>query len=160
MAFGLEPGFAAWTNNVKPKGNTTLASLPLPDRLKLPDGNRLLPTWTGLSDDSSTPKSRKATGTGYSQVGMASWYGPDFHGKKTANGETYNQNGMTAAHKTLPFDSVVRVKSLSTGRTVDVRINNRGPFVGGRIIDLSVGAAKALGTYDKGIAKVEIQRIK
>jgi rare lipoprotein A len=79
------------------------------------------------------------------QSGGASWYGPGFHGRRTASGETFNQNAMTAAHKSLPFGSRVRVVNQQTGRSVVVRINDRGPFVRGRIIDLSKASAQALG---------------
>lgn len=89
--------------------------------------------------------------------GIASWYGPGFHGRTTANGETYNMNEMTAAHKSLPFDTRVRVIDLDTGKSVVVRINDRGPFVAGRIIDLSYAAARALGIDQKGTARVELQ---
>jgi rare lipoprotein A len=94
------------------------------------------------------------TGAAYAQCGSASWYGPGFHGKKTASGERFNQNAMTAAHKTLPLGSVVTVKDQSTGKTVKVTINDRGPFVKGRIIDLSKGAASKLGFVAKGHTKV------
>lgn len=80
-----------------------------------------------------------------SQSGIASWYGPGFHGGKTANGETFNMDGFTAAHRWLPFGSWVRVQNMVNGRSVDVRINDRGPFIKQRIIDLSRAAAKALG---------------
>ena len=80
-----------------------------------------------------------------SQSGIASWYGPGFHGRKTANGETFNMDGLTAAHRWLPFGSWVRVQNMVNGRSVDVRINDRGPFIKQRIIDLSRAAAKALG---------------
>ena len=90
----------------------------------------------------------------YHQVGIASWYGPGFHGKTTANGEPYDMYAFTAAHKTLPFGTVVRVVDLDTGRSVVVRINDRGPFVPGRIIDLSYAAAEALGILDRGTARV------
>ena len=80
-----------------------------------------------------------------SQSGIASWYGPGFHGRKTANGETFNMDGLTAAHRWLPFGSWVRVQNMVNGRSIDVRINDRGPFIKQRIIDLSRAAAKALG---------------
>ena len=80
-----------------------------------------------------------------SQSGIASWYGPGFHGRKTANGETFNMDALTAAHRWLPFGSLVRVQNMLNGRSVDVRINDRGPFIKQRIIDLSRAAAKALG---------------
>ena len=79
------------------------------------------------------------------QRGAASWYGPGFHGRKTASGERFNANAMTAAHRTLPFGTKVRVVNERTGRSVTVRINDRGPFHGGRIIDLAAAPARALG---------------
>jgi len=93
----------------------------------------------------------------YYETGIASWYGPGFDGNYTANGEIYDMNGISAAHKTLPFDTVVRVVELSTGRSVVVRINDRGPFIEGRIIDLSKGAAAKLGTVEKGITEVGLR---
>jgi len=91
------------------------------------------------------------------EQGIASWYGPGFHGRKTANGEIYNMYEMTAAHKTLPFGTRVKVIDLETGRSVIVRINDRGPFVEGRVIDLSYAAARALGMEKKGTARVALQ---
>ena len=88
---------------------------------------------------------------------MASWYGPNFHGGITANGETYNQYAMTAAHRTLQMPAIVRVTNLENGRSVIVRINDRGPFAKGRIIDLSKAAAKKLGMIGKGTARVKVQ---
>jgi rare lipoprotein A len=91
-------------------------------------------------------------------VGIASFYsgGPSEGGSITANGERFNPNSSTAAHRTLPFGTRVRVTSVRTGKSVVVRINNRGPFIGGRIIDLSVGAARAIGLTDTGIGKVRM----
>jgi rare lipoprotein A len=80
--------------------------------------------------------------------GLASWYGPGFHGRRTASGERFDMHGLTAAHRTLPFGTVVRVQSQVNGRTVDVRINDRGPFLARRVIDLSRGAAEALGLIE------------
>ena len=93
---------------------------------------------------------------GFRQRGIASWYGKDFHGKKTSNGEIYNMYAMTAAHKTLPLGTHVRVHNLENGKKTDVRINDRGPFVRGRIIDLSYTAAKKVGLVGPGTARVEI----
>ncbi len=93
---------------------------------------------------------------GFRQRGIASWYGKDFHGKKTSNGEIYNMYAMTAAHKTLPLGTHVRVHNLENGKKTDVRINDRGPFVRGRIIDLSYSAAQKVGLVGPGTAKVEI----
>ena len=88
--------------------------------------------------------------------GEASYYGPGFHGKKTANGERFNMHALTAAHKTLPFGTRVRVTNLDNGKSVVVRINDRGPYKKGRIIDLSVAAAKKIGMMGSGVAKVKL----
>jgi len=93
----------------------------------------------------------------FRQTGEASWYGPDFHGRITANGERYNMLGLTAAHPVLPFNTLVRVTNLDNGRAVVVRINDRGPFLKGRILDLSYGAAKALGANRPGVVRVRIE---
>ena len=101
----------------------------------------------------------KKTARGYTEVGIASWYGPGFHGRRTASGEFYNMYDLTAAHKTLPLGTYVKVINLENGKSVIVRINDRGPFVPGRIIDLSYSAAKRLGMVKKGTAKVMIVAI-
>lgn len=90
------------------------------------------------------------------ESGIASWYGSKFHGKLTANGETYNMNDFTAAHRTLPFNTVVLVKNLDTDRSVVVRINDRGPYIGDRIIDLSRRAAREVDMENAGTAKVQL----
>lgn len=89
--------------------------------------------------------------------GLASWYGPDFHGKLTSNGETYNMYDMTAAHKTLPMNTIVKVTNVNNGLNTVVRINDRGPFVGTRIIDLSNTAAKEIGMLNAGTAPVKVE---
>lgn len=94
----------------------------------------------------------------FTQEGMASWYGKNHHGKTTANGEPFDMNAMTAAHRSLPFGTVVRVTNLSSKRSVKVRINDRGPYSNGRIIDLSAQAARELGIADHGIARVRIEQ--
>jgi rare lipoprotein A len=91
-------------------------------------------------------------------AGMASWYGERFHGKRTASGEAFNMNEFTAAHKTLPFGSQVRVRNLDNGQEVVVRINDRGPFTRGRVIDLSRAAAQAIGLLQTGTARVAVFR--
>ncbi len=93
----------------------------------------------------------------YTETGIASWYGPNFHGKPTANGETFDMNELTAAHKTLQLPSLVRVTNLENGRSLIVRVNDRGPFKRGRIIDLSKRSAELLGFKNKGTAKVKIR---
>ncbi|WP_163835457.1 septal ring lytic transglycosylase RlpA family protein [Spartinivicinus ruber] len=97
--------------------------------------------------------------TGYSAKGVASWYGTKFHGKKTALGETYNMYGMSAAHRTLPLPSYAKVTNLKNGKSVVVRVNDRGPFVKDRLIDLSYAAAKKLGYQANGTAKVKVEGI-
>lgn len=92
----------------------------------------------------------------FTQKGLASWYGPTFHGRLTSNGERYDMHSLTAAHKTLPMDTVLLVKNLENDRKTVVRVNDRGPFCGGRIIDLSYKAARALGLNGKGTARVQI----
>ncbi len=92
--------------------------------------------------------------------GVASWYGPDFHGKATANGEIYNMNDLTAAHRTLPFNTVVLVENRDNGKSVTVRINDRGPYVDNRIIDLSRRAASEIDMINAGIANVELFLVK
>ena len=94
--------------------------------------------------------------SGFTQKGKASWYGKKFHGRKTANGEHYDMYAVSGAHKTLPLGTYVRVENLDNGRKLDVRLNDRGPFVQGRIIDLSYGAAKKLGVVGPGTANVRI----
>ena len=91
------------------------------------------------------------------QTGVASWYGPGFHGKRTANGEIYDQYALTAAHKSLPLGTQVRVTNLENEQAIQVRINDRGPFVEGRIIDLSLAAAKGIGVYAPGTALVRVE---
>ena len=93
----------------------------------------------------------------YDEVGLASWYGPKFHGKRTANGEIFNQNSITAAHKTLPMPSIVKVTNLENKRELVLRINDRGPFVRGRIIDLSKKSAELLGILKNGTANVRVK---
>lgn len=88
--------------------------------------------------------------------GEASWYGPGFHGRLTANGERYDQNAMTAAHKTLKFGTKVKVTNLNNGKSVTVRINDRGPFIDGRIIDVSAAAARSLDMMNSGVAPVRV----
>jgi rare lipoprotein A len=107
---------------------------------------------------SCAPRGRRPSGdVVFRQEGIASWYGSKFHGRKTANGERYNMYGISAAHRTLPLGTVVRVTHTGNGRKVTLRINDRGPFVEGRIIDLSYGAARKLGMVRQGIADVVVE---
>ena len=107
----------------------------------------------GSQSDASAPPSKQGLLLG---EGKASYYGGRHHGRKTASGEVFDRNGMSAAHRTLPFGTRVRVQHLQNGREVTVRINDRGPFVKGRIIDLSHRAAEKLDMIDSGVARVRV----
>tara|TARA_Y100000590_G_scaffold461908_1_gene624678 strand:- start:443 stop:886 length:444 start_codon:yes stop_codon:yes gene_type:complete len=120
------------------------------------------PRYTSSSAKSPTIKTKKYKTTKSSKKilkGISSWYGPNFHGKLTANGEVYDMYGVTAAHKTLPLNTVARVTNLDNGKSIILRINDRGPYVGSRILDCSMGAAKKLGFYSAGTAMVKIEVI-
>jgi rare lipoprotein A len=95
----------------------------------------------------------------FTQTGVASWYGKTHHGRTTANGEKFDMEALTAAHRTLPFGTIVKVTNLSNNRSVNVRINDRGPYVAGRIIDLSSRAARELGIAENGVARVRIEQL-
>lgn len=115
---------------------------------------------TSSSSNKTAPKGKKTTtlnGKRHEVSGVASYYGPGFQGKPTANGERFNMHKMTAAHKTLPFNTKVKVKNIDNGKSVVVRINDRGPFKKGRIIDLSKGAAKKIGMLQSGTANVKLE---
>lgn len=101
--------------------------------------------------------SPKYKGTGRVQVGMASWYGPHFHGRRAADGSRFNMNALTAAHKTLPFGTIVKVVNQRTQKSCFVKITDRGPYAHGRLIDLSKGAAKAIGMLGSGVARVSLE---
>lgn len=139
-------------------------------RIKLPTTlllfSALLALLTGCASKPPEPGTYKVFGRtykvlekadGYSETGLASWYGEDFHGKKTANGEIYDMYGRTCAHKTLPLGTKVRISNLENGRTIEARVNDRGPFVDGRIVDLTLTIAKDLGMADQGIAMVRVE---
>lgn len=95
----------------------------------------------------------------FKQTGLASWYGRQFHGKKTASGETFNMNAMTAAHRSLPLNCYIRVTNKDNGKSVIVKVNDRGPFNGNRVLDLSYGAAQAIGITQRGTGNVIIERV-
>ena len=106
------------------------------------------------------PASLPVPQTGYTETGLASWYGHPYHGRPAANGEIYDMEKLVAAHRTLPFDAWVRVVNLTNHKSVEVRIIDRGPFVGGRIIDLSHAAARAIELIGPGVAQVRIEVIR
>jgi len=109
------------------------------------------PYWVRFHRYSPVPVSLGST-----MYGVSSWYGPNFHGKSTSSGEQYNMHAFTAAHKTWPMDTMVRVDNLNNGKSVIVRINDRGPFVSGRVIDCSYAAGKAIGLDASGVANVRL----
>jgi rare lipoprotein A len=115
------------------------------------------PTQKAYSVNGKVYYPKKEVPIGWTQRGIASWYGPNFHGKYTSNGEVYNMFAYTAAHKTLPMDTVVKVTNLNNHKSVIVRINDRGPFVKGRIIDLSYAAGKKIGLDRTGTAPVVLK---
>lgn len=121
---------------------------PAPKGVKIGQPYQVMGVWYYPKDD-----------RGYDEVGIASWYGPGFHGKSTANGEPYDMDGITAAHKTLPLPSFVEVTNLQNGRRQLVRVNDRGPFVSDRVIDLSRRTAQLLGVDRAGTAKVRVRRV-
>jgi rare lipoprotein A len=102
----------------------------------------------------TVPKNAKPI---YVETGIASWYGPPYHNRKAATGEIFDMNQPSAAHKTLPLNSIIRVTNLKNGKSIVVRVNDRGPFIGDRILDLSMGAAKAIDVYRMGLAPVKIE---
>lgn len=108
-----------------------------------------------------SPHGRAAMRPGRAEwVAVASWYGPKFHGRPTASGEVYDMNGLTAAHRSLPFGTRLRVTLPASGRSVVVEVNDRGPFIRGRDLDLSYGAARAIGLLEQGVARVHVQRLR
>jgi rare lipoprotein A len=117
-----------------------------------------LPLAVRAADTAVAAAAGRANVTGVSE-GIASWYGPGFAGRKTANGEIFDPGLLTAAHRTLPFNSRVRVTNASTGQSVIVRINDRGPFIAGRIIDLSRAAAEVIGLTGSGVAQVTVEQL-
>lgn len=144
-----------------------LATAPAPTDLQLPSGDdaaildRLRAAEAGESSSAPRPRSAPQRGDRSAQepgwLGRASWYGPGFHGERTASGEAYDQWGLTAAHRTLPFGTRLRVTNTANGRSVVVRVNDRGPFVPGRVLDLSRAAADALGF--RGVVTVRIEQL-
>lgn len=108
----------------------------------------------------SLPVSREPYAQGYIERGIASWYGEEFHGRPTSSGEIYDMHALTAAHKLMPLGTVAKVTNLENGRSVTVKINDRGPFIDNRIIDLSYGSAGAIDMVETGLAPVEIEVLK
>lgn len=106
-----------------------------------------------------TPSPQPVRGKVYRETGIASWYGRDFHGRKTASGEIFDMYGISAAHRTLPLGTVIRVTNLENSRSIKVRVNDRGPYAKNRVLDLSYGAAKELGFVAQGTVRVKIESL-
>lgn len=115
-----------------------------------------VPLATTPSADPTPPADPSLYAVGWTQTGIASWYGEPFHGRATAAGNTYDMDGISAAHRTIPLGTRIRVDNLDTGRSIDLEVNDRGPFVPGRILDVSRGAARALEMIGPGTARVRI----
>ena len=144
------------------------ANVPPPPQLPTANAPGVSPeTQTAESTNSHSEAEQPATKTElppvglnqeplYTELGIASWYGPPYHNRRAANGEIYDMNQMTAAHRTLPMNSIVRVTNVKTGNSAVVRITDRGPFIGERMLDLSLAAAKAVDVWSPGLAWVKI----
>lgn len=122
-------------------------------------GKNLRPPWNSPYEVYGDRYDVKGTSRGYREVGIASWYGEKFQGRKTSNGEIFDMHALSAAHKTLPIPTMIRVTNLDNGKKIDVRVNDRGPFHDDRILDLSFAAAKALGFSDQGTAPVVVEAL-
>jgi rare lipoprotein A len=140
--------YDALSDSSQDAGLATATSIPLLQEEKLQPAQ---------SEAVNKPKKPRSRRTKLTQSGKASWYGPGFHGKPTASGEVFDQALMTAAHKTLPLGSRAKVINLANGNSVEVKINDRGPHIDGRIIDLSRAAAGALGILVAGVAQVQVE---
>ncbi len=166
-ALSLLLGVVAGCSSTRPGGPVVHDSAPHrppADIASIPDAvPRVEPLSRGGNADSYVVHGRRyhvaKSSIGYVQQGTASWYGTKFHGRKTANGETYDMYAMTAAHKSLPLPTFVKVTNLRNGRSVVVRVNDRGPFHGNRLIDLSYAAAAKLDMLKQGTAPVEVRAI-
>ena len=144
-------GFSASTIASSSASSQDLKSATVPGALTPPNVSDSLNNSFGISQNPAGGPSLREV-----ERGQASFYGPRFHGRRTASGERYDQHALTAAHKTLPFGTLVRVRSLVTGKEVDVRVTDRGPFTRGRIIDVSRAAAEALGMIGLGVKQVSL----
>jgi rare lipoprotein A len=122
-------------------------------------GKAPLPVPAAVEPPASTHAPALAQEQVYRETGTASWYGREFHGRRTADGGTFDQEGLSAAHRILPLGTIIRVTNLNNSKTIDVRVSDRGPFVRGRILELSHGAAKALGFVREGTAQVKIETL-
>jgi len=155
------PGYRLRTFSFLLAGYCLLATQAcVPIRQELSGGAGRAVSTASSGSESGKPGSTRTGDWKNEMEGLASWYGRDFNGRLTSSGEVFDMYDMTAAHKTLPLQTVVRVHNLDNGKSVEVRINDRGPYVAGRIIDLSRKAARALGMRDVGTARVRLEIVK
>lgn len=141
------------------KGNKDKATIDLGDMFNKFNNLIFIILLTSIITSCASIPKRKDYVAGYKERIIASWYGEEFHGRRTANGEVYDMYGLTAAHRTMPFDTYLLVTNRENGQSVKVKVNDRGPFVSGRSLDLSYGAAKKLDMVRTGTAKVDIEII-
>jgi rare lipoprotein A len=147
--------------NMPPPPEPAVAESPAPPAASI-SRNAPLPDSKNSNEKSASDIEQPTIPPGPSlatEVGRASWYGPPYHNRRGSNGEIYDMNAMTAAHRTLPLGSIVRVTNLKTGHTAVVRITDRGPFIRGRVLDLSLAAARKLDVYQPGVAEVKLEVI-
>ena len=149
---GMQRSHAVSHSGIFPASPSVPASLPATQSQPTPPSPPNTTNTPGGDPLVIIPQSPQPT-----QTGLASWYGPRFHGRRTANGEVYNQHALTAAHKTLPLGSRAVVTNLNTGQSIEVRINDRGHFIEGRVIDLSRAAARLVGVLRPGVAPVKVE---
>ena len=160
MSAMLFAGSAVATNANAVEAKTTLAMISQDNASHI---DRVLGELSRQHDGASSLERLTAVASNsvskFKQTGLASWYGRKFHGRKTASGETFDMNGLTAAHRSLPLNCYVKVTNKTNGKSVVVKVNDRGPFHGNRVLDLSYGAAKKLGITSKGVGNVAIERV-
>lgn len=138
----------------------TLTACTVSPRYPSPQTKPKRPDVAANLPEAHTPRSVRVSTEGAYQVGPASYYAHKFHGRRTANGEIFDMYGLSAAHRELPLGTIIRVTHLGNGRSVELRVNDRGPFIPGRILDLSLGAAQRLDMVEAGVAEVRIDIIK
>lgn len=144
----------------QPRARVSVPPPVIESRTRTPESRPASPSSTEASSRPQiidVPANAKAI---YTEVGLASWYGPPYHNRKAATGEIFDMYQLTAAHKTFPLNSIVRVTNMKTGQKVILRINDRGPFIGDRVIDLSMAAAKEIGVWRAGVAQVKVELLR
>jgi rare lipoprotein A len=145
------------TEPTEPEASTNIPPAHLPPNHAPPAKEKSLPEGSEENADLAEPVIPLGTKPVASETGLASWYGPPYHNRRGSNGELYNMHAMTAAHRTYPLGSIVRVTNVKTGHSVLVRITDRGPFIPGRVLDLSLAAARKVDVWQPGVAEVKVE---